>query len=101
MPESREDPLSLLRYIARLARLHLTPEEEERYSREFQAILDYVAMLRNLSVEGVEPTAHPFVSGMPVRPDEPAPFPTPQSLLEVAPQKEGPFFTVPRFLGEE
>lgn len=100
-PKDHSSPRELLQYISQLARLYLTPEEEERYAREFQAILDYVQVLKNLPVEGVEPTAHPFIAGMPLRDDEPQAFPDREGLLAQAPGRSGPFFTVPRFLGKE
>jgi len=96
-----ESPLTLLRTVARLARLKLTEEEERRFSKEFQAILDYVAVLKTLPVEDVEPTAHPFVSGLPLRSDDPSPFPHPEEILDLCPARRGPFFTVPRFLAED
>jgi aspartyl-tRNA(Asn)/glutamyl-tRNA(Gln) amidotransferase subunit C len=95
------EALSLLRQVARLSRLKLTEEEERRYSKEFQAILDYIAVLKSLPVEEVEPSSHPFLSRLPLRSDDPSPFPYPEEILSLAPARKGQFFTVPRFLAEE
>jgi len=55
---TREDILKL----AQLARLELSDEEVEEYSRELTAILDYVEQLSAVDVEGLEPTRQ--VSGL-------------------------------------
>ena len=47
-----------VQHVARLARLHLTDEEAERMREQLDAILAYIDKLRELDVEGVEPTAH-------------------------------------------
>jgi aspartyl-tRNA(Asn)/glutamyl-tRNA(Gln) amidotransferase subunit C len=44
--------------IADLARLALPAEDVARYQKELSAILDYAAMLDELDLTGVEPTAH-------------------------------------------
>ncbi len=47
-----------VRYVADLARIELTDAEAERYGTQLGAILDYIAQLRELNVDGIEPTAH-------------------------------------------
>lgn len=49
---TRDDILKL----ARLARLDLTDEEIEQYSKELTAILHYVEQLQAVDVTGLEPT---------------------------------------------
>lgn len=44
--------------VAHLARLDLTPEELARYQAQLSAILEAVAMLNELGLEDVPPTAH-------------------------------------------
>lgn len=46
-------------YVATLARLDLTDEERERFGAQLAGILDYIAALEDIDVEGIEPTAHP------------------------------------------
>lgn len=48
-----------VRYVAQLARLALTEEETARYQAQLGQILEFVAALQEVDVEGVEPTAHP------------------------------------------
>jgi aspartyl-tRNA(Asn)/glutamyl-tRNA(Gln) amidotransferase subunit C len=49
---TREDILKL----ARLARLDVTDDEVEEYSKELSAVLDYVERLNTVDIEGLEPT---------------------------------------------
>jgi aspartyl-tRNA(Asn)/glutamyl-tRNA(Gln) amidotransferase subunit C len=44
--------------IAELARLEFSERELEEFTPQFRRILDYVEKLKEVSVEGVEPTSH-------------------------------------------
>lgn len=46
-----------VRKIALLARLKLTPAEEQRHAETISTVLDFVAQLNEVDTEGVEPTA--------------------------------------------
>ena len=63
---TREDILKL----TRLARLDVTDEEVEEYSKELTAILHYVEQLSSVDIEGLQPTNQ--VTGLTnvTRPDE-------------------------------
>ena len=91
---SREE----VQHVARLARLHLTDEEAERMREQLDAILAYIDKLRELDVEGVEPTAHavPLVNVM--RDDALAPCLPQQQALANAPDRADEFFRVPRII---
>jgi len=58
-------------YVADLARLHLSPEEKTRFQEQLDGILSYVETLKQVDVEGVEPTAHPVPVLDRFREDEP------------------------------
>src|SRR5438034_9901392 len=51
------DP-SIVDRVARLARLELSDEERQRFTRQLGSILEYCATLNELDTDGVEPTAH-------------------------------------------
>ena len=91
---SREDVL----HVARLSRLHLTDEEVERMREQLDAILAYIDKLRELAVDGVEPTAHavPVVNVM--RDDALVPSLSQDQALANAPDRAGEFFRVPRII---
>jgi aspartyl-tRNA(Asn)/glutamyl-tRNA(Gln) amidotransferase subunit C len=64
-------------HVARLARLALGEEEIEPMARELSAVLDHVAKIGELDLDGVAPTSHVVASSSQVdvagalRPDEP------------------------------
>ena len=45
-----------VQHVAKLARLNLTPEEEQMFTGQLNAILQYAEKLNELDTEGVEPT---------------------------------------------
>ena len=47
-------------YVANLARLALTAQEKETFSRQLGDVLRYIEKLREVDVAQVEPTAHAF-----------------------------------------
>jgi aspartyl-tRNA(Asn)/glutamyl-tRNA(Gln) amidotransferase subunit C len=47
-----------IRWVARLARLRLSPEEERSIESHLGSILEYMDILGELDLERVEPTAH-------------------------------------------
>ena len=47
-------------HVASLARLALTPEEKAKFESQLGDILNYIAQLKEVNVDGVEPTAHAF-----------------------------------------
>ena len=60
-------------HVAKLARLHLTPEEETRYAEQLSGILGHIAELQKLDTRGVEPMTHASPEPMYLRPDEVGP----------------------------
>jgi aspartyl-tRNA(Asn)/glutamyl-tRNA(Gln) amidotransferase subunit C len=47
-----------VRYVARLARLRLEPDESSRMTGELAKILAHIGMMSELDLDGVPPTAH-------------------------------------------
>jgi aspartyl-tRNA(Asn)/glutamyl-tRNA(Gln) amidotransferase subunit C len=45
----------VLEHLASLARIQLTPEEEEKFLKDLQSILDYFKELQEVNTEHVEP----------------------------------------------
>ena len=62
-----------VKYVAHLARLSLSPEEEQKISAQLGDILGYIEKLKEVDVAGVEPTAHAFPLVNVTRPDEAGP----------------------------
>ena len=88
--------------VAALARLSLSESESERMTAELDAILGYVATLREVDTSDVEPTFHVIPLATPLRDDEPAPPLDPELAVANAPERAGSAFVVPVVIeGEE
>ena len=89
-----------VRQVARLARLELTPEEEELFAAQLQHVLEYVERLSAVDVEGVEPLAFAGDVGheAPMRDDASWASLDRERVLEEAPEHDGASFVVPRII---
>jgi aspartyl-tRNA(Asn)/glutamyl-tRNA(Gln) amidotransferase subunit C len=87
-----------VKYVAHLARLKLSPEEEQQLGAQLGDILGYIEKLKEVDVSGVDPTAHPFPLVNVTRPDEARPSLPHDEALRNAPQKSGGLFTVPKIV---
>src|ERR1700679_287619 len=82
-------------HVARLARLELDEDDVERMAAELSAVLEHVDRIRELDLEGVEPTAHAVDLAGVMRPDEPVPGLTQEQALAAAPEPVDGSFGVP------
>ena len=83
-----------VRKVANLARLRLDEEEAARMQEQLSSILEYMAMLQEVDVQGVPPTAQVTDVVNVLRPDEVRPsFPVDEALSG-APAREGDYFKV-------
>jgi aspartyl-tRNA(Asn)/glutamyl-tRNA(Gln) amidotransferase subunit C len=81
--------------IAELARLRIPPERIERMAVELSGILDFVAQLDRLDLEGLDPTTF-APADAPLREDRPdGRRLTPGDALAGAPEREEGFFLTP------
>ncbi len=87
-----------VRWVAHLARLELSEAELETMTRQLGAIVDYVAQLRQVNTDGVEPLAHALAVHNVFRDDEPAPSLPVGEALANAPDRRGDFYGVPAVL---
>ncbi len=87
--------------VAHLARLELTPEEEEQFTTQLGSILDYFQQLSELDVSDVPPTTRAIDVSNVTRPDALQPYGDREAILESAPEQEGEFFKVPKILNQE
>jgi aspartyl-tRNA(Asn)/glutamyl-tRNA(Gln) amidotransferase subunit C len=87
-----------VKYVAHLARLSLTPEEEKKFGAQLGQVLDYIAKLSELDVSQVEPTAHAVPLVNVLRPDEVRPGLAPGEALRNAPAQANGLFVVPKIV---
>ncbi len=84
--------------VARLARLELSEEELELYTRQLGDILGYVEQLNDADVEGVEPLAHGSHGANAFRNDVVRPSLEREKALGGAPDSDGWHFRVPKVI---
>ena len=87
-----------IHYVARLARIALTPEEEERLGAQLGNILGFIAKLREVDVSGVEPMSHAFPLTNVMRPDVAEPSLSQEEALRNAPARASGLFVVPKIV---
>jgi len=87
-----------VKYVAHLARLALSPEEERKIGAQLSHILGYIEKLKEVDVSGVEPTAHPFPLINVTRPDETRPSLDQADALRNAPAQANGLFIVPKIV---
>ncbi len=87
-----------VKYVAHLARLSLSPEEEQRIGAQLADVLGYIEKLKEVDVSGVEPTAHAFPLINVVRPDDVRPSLTHEEAMRNAPAQANGLFIVPRIV---
>jgi len=87
-----------VKYVAYLARLALSPEEEQQIGAQLGNILGYIEKLKEVDVTGVEPTAHAFPLVNVTRPDEVRPSISNEEALRNAPAKANGLFIVPKIV---
>jgi aspartyl-tRNA(Asn)/glutamyl-tRNA(Gln) amidotransferase subunit C len=87
-----------IKYVAHLARMHLTPDEEKKLGAQLGGILGYIEKLKELDVTGVEPTAHAVPMVNVTRADEIRPSLPHDDALRNAPAKASGLFIVPKIV---
>ena len=87
-----------VKHVARLARLALTEDEERRMTEQLSSILEYIEKLNELDTGDIEPTYHAVEMTNVLRDDEVRPSYPLDEVLKNAPDRQGPFFIVPRII---
>lgn len=83
-------------YVANLARVALTGDEQARFARQLGDILRYVDQLKQVDVTGVEPMAHATPVFNVWQDDEPRAGLSPEQALRNAPAQRQHMVVVPK-----
>jgi len=89
-----------IREVAKLARLNLTDEEASLFSSQLGDVLGAIDQLKQLDVENVKPMPHALDQLNVFREDKEADGMPVDTALANAPDKDEPFFKVPKVLGD-
>ena len=88
-----------VRYIASLARLRFTEEEERIVAKQMSEILDYMAKLGELDTSDVSPMTHVLELSNVLREDEVQERISTGEALSNAPDADAEYFRVPKVIG--
>lgn len=87
-----------IRYIAHLARLDLSDEEQQRLGVQLGEVLGYIDKLKEADVSDVEPMAHALPRANVFRADEVRPSLSQTEALGNAPAAANGLFVVPKIV---
>jgi aspartyl-tRNA(Asn)/glutamyl-tRNA(Gln) amidotransferase subunit C len=93
--------LDQVRHVAKLSRLAIPDAQLPVFTEQLESILEYVEQLKQANVDGVEPMAHAVRLTNVLRDDVVQPALTPEQVLANAPDTDGPFFKVPKVIGDD
>ena len=95
---SASTPAIDVAYLARLARIQLTTDEETLFTGQLERVLEHIAKINTLDLSGIEPTAHAISVFDVVREDILEESLSKQVVLEQAPHAANGLFVVPKVL---
>ena len=87
-----------VRYVAHLARLHLSDDEVDSFQVQLEQIVDYVQKIDKLDLAGVEPMSHAHLVNNVFRDDKIKPGLNRDDVLDNAPVVTGDLFMVPKIM---
>ncbi len=87
-----------VKYIAGLARMHLSEEEIKQFTGNLEDILGYIEKLNTLDVGKVAPTSHVLSLENVYREDSPKPSLPQEQALSVAVSQQKGSFKVPQVI---
>jgi aspartyl-tRNA(Asn)/glutamyl-tRNA(Gln) amidotransferase subunit C len=87
-----------IKYVAHLARLSLSPDEEKKLGAQLGNILGFMEKLKSIDVSRVEPTAHAVPMVNVTRADELRPSLPHDEAMRNAPAKANGLFMVPKIV---
>ncbi|MFQ3544242.1 Asp-tRNA(Asn)/Glu-tRNA(Gln) amidotransferase subunit GatC [Halobacillus rhizosphaerae] len=87
-----------VKHVAHLARLAITEDEADKFTKQLDDIITYAEQLNELDTEGVEPTTHVLDLKNVLRKDEPKKWIKKEDALKNAPDQKDGQFKVPSVL---
>lgn len=87
-------------HIAHLARLEFEGEKKEAITEDLERIVDFMAVLKEVDTDGVEPLIYMTNEINNLREDVAKDTVTHEEALKNAPQKDSDFFRIPKVLSK-
>jgi aspartyl-tRNA(Asn)/glutamyl-tRNA(Gln) amidotransferase subunit C len=90
-----------VKHVANLARLAITEEETEKFTKQLDAIITFAEQLNELDTENVEPTYHVLDMKNVLREDKSKQGLALEEVLKNAPEHQDGQIKVPSIMGKE
>ena len=87
-------------HVAVLARLGLTEQEKETFTKQLSGILSYAGEINKLDTSSVQPTSHAIPMNNVFREDRAVPCNDTAAMIRNAPSQKDNMFSVPRIMEE-
>lgn len=87
-----------VKHVAHLARLAITEEEAEKFTKQLGAIIEFAELLNELDTDNVEPTSHVLDMKNVMREDKAKPGLPVEEVLKNAPSHEYGQIKVPAII---
>jgi aspartyl-tRNA(Asn)/glutamyl-tRNA(Gln) amidotransferase subunit C len=87
-----------VKHVAHLARLAISEEEAETFTKQLDDIITFAEQLNELDTENVEPTSHVLDMKNVLRKDEPRQWLTKEEAMKNAPDQKDGQIRVPSIL---
>ncbi|OEH93387.1 Asp-tRNA(Asn)/Glu-tRNA(Gln) amidotransferase subunit GatC [Bacillus solimangrovi] len=87
-----------VKHVAHLARLAISEEEAEMFTKQLDAIIGYAEQLTELDTDNVEPTTHVLDIKNVLREDEPRKWLSQEDVMKNAPDSANGQIRVPSIL---
>lgn len=85
----------IARYVADLARIDISSEEEKFLGSQLSRILEYIDKLKEVDVDGIEPMRGLHLQKNVFREDQVKIYPFREDIIANAPKKDGNYFKIP------
>jgi aspartyl-tRNA(Asn)/glutamyl-tRNA(Gln) amidotransferase subunit C len=87
-------------HVARLARLGLSDDETERMREQLSSILEHIAVLQEIDLDRIPPTAQVNALENVLRDDDVSPSLSQETVLAIAPRSRDGFLEVRAVMGD-
>lgn len=88
----------MLEKLEKLSALKIPDDKREEFKGQLSKIVDFVDVLNELNLDGIEAAVSTVSGGTPLRDDEPHKSDVIDIILQNAPQKQGKSFEVPKII---
>ena len=91
-------PVEEVKQVARLARIHVTEEQANRFSSDLSSILELMETLSQIDTDGVLPLTSAHESHQPLRADQVSEVNQREALMQNTEAKQDGLFLVPQVI---